>query len=357
MSYLKNTWYVAMWAQDLPADKLVGRTITEQPLVLFRDPHGDPVAMLDRCPHRFAPLQLGTLCDRGQKIKCGYHGLEFDTSGTCVHNPHSQTIPAAARVPVFKAVQRHSLIWVWMGDKQAQPDLIPDYSAFDESNNERVSRRETIELEVNYQLMTDNLLDLSHVSFLHDGVLGHSGMVQGQIKVDREGDTLYVKRATPEVAPPGMFDLLYKRDGQPVDVWADMRWNAPACMLNNAGVCPPGAARDTGVWILGAHILTPISQFRSQYHFAAVRYDDAVVRNAEQQSEVMEKLSALRRYAFEEQDEPMVLAQQTAQLAAGGLGTLKPVLLSIDVGPVQARRMMDEFRTTADSQPAAVRQS
>jgi phenylpropionate dioxygenase-like ring-hydroxylating dioxygenase large terminal subunit len=215
----------------------------------------------------------------------------------------------------------------------------------------RTSRRDTIELEVNYQLMTDNLLDLSHVSFLHDGVLGHAGMIRGGIQVEQEGDTLHVKRSTPNVAPPGMFDLMYRRDGQPVDVWADMRWNAPSCMLNYAGICPPGGKREDGVYILGAHILTPVSEFRTLYHFAAVRHDDNVTRTPEEQQEVIEKLSSLRRYAFEEQDEPMVLAQQQAQVNAGGLGSLQPILLNIDAGPVRARRLLDTMRQNADSSP------
>jgi vanillate O-demethylase monooxygenase subunit len=353
MDFIRNIWYAAMWAQDLPEVEMTRVTVIGEPLVLFRNGAGLPVALLNRCPHRFAPLHLGKLCANRERIQCGYHGLEFDTTGRCVHNPHSETIPAAARVPAFTAVERHSLIWVWMGEQPAREELIPDFSAFDETNNARVSRRESIELEVNYQLMTDNLLDLSHVSFLHDGVLGHSGMVRGQINVEQVGNTVYVKRSTPDVVPPGMFDLLYRRDGEAVDVWADMRWDAPSCMLNNAGVCPPGAPRSDGVHILGAHILTPISEFRTRYHFAAARFDDNVTRTADEEREVFEKLSSQRRYAFEEQDEPMVLAQQTAQLAAGGLGKLKPVLLNIDAGPVRARRLLDEIRSASDASVAA----
>lgn len=348
MEFIRNMWYAAMWAHNLPAERLVEVTVTEEPLVLFRSAEGKPAALLDRCPHRLVPLHLGKLCSNGQRIQCGYHGLEFDTSGRCVHNPHSDVIPSAAVVRSFPVVERHSLIWVWMGDKAADEDLIPDFSAFDESNNARVSRRDTIELEVNYQLMTDNLLDLSHVSFLHKGVLGHAGMIRGEIQVEQQDNTLYVKRSTLNVAPPGMFDLMYLRDGKPVDVWADMRWNAPSCMLNNAGVCPPGGKREDGVYILGAHILTPVSEFHTLYHFAAARYDDNVSRTPEQQQEVIEKLSTLRRYAFEEQDEPMVLAQQRAQLSAGGLGSLQPVLLNIDAGPVRARRLFDTLRQNAD---------
>ncbi|MFM0284495.1 aromatic ring-hydroxylating dioxygenase subunit alpha [Paraburkholderia sediminicola] len=349
MSFIKNTWYAAMWSQNLPEDGMVHTTVIGELLVLYRDMNGLPVVLQDRCPHRFAPLHLGKLCAQKSRIQCGYHGLEFDNSGLCVHNPHSETIPSMAKVRAFKAVERHSLIWVWMGDSEPLENAIPDFSLFSEVGTNRISRRESIELEVNYQLMTDNLLDLSHVSFLHDGVLGHAGMVRGEITVEQDGSTLHVKRSSPNVAPPGMFDLLYKRNGLPVDFWADMRWNAPACMLNNAGVCQPGSDRSAGISLLGAHILTPISEFRTMYHFAAARFDENVRRNADDERFIFEQVSNLRRYAFEEQDEPMVLAQQTAQIAAGGLGVLKPVLLNIDAGPMRARRLLEELRQIADS--------
>ncbi|SDV47345.1 aromatic ring-hydroxylating dioxygenase subunit alpha [Chitinasiproducens palmae] len=348
MNFMRNTWYAAVWAQDLPADRLVPVTIIGEAVVLFRDAAGKATALLDRCPHRLVPLHLGRLCDGGARLQCGYHGLEFDGAGRCVRNPHSDRVPTAAKVRAFPVVERHSLIWVWMGDAAPCEAQIPDYSAFDECNNARVGRRETIELDVNYQLMTDNLLDLSHVSFLHDGILGHADMVRGNIEVQQEDNTLYVRRATPNVAPPGMFDLMFRRDGQPVDVWADMRWNAPASMLNYAGVCPPGGERSAGVHILGAHILTPVSEFRTRYHVAAVRYDDTVTRSEEEASEVMQKLGDLRRHAFKDQDEPMVMAQQDAMIRAGGLDAVEPLLLNIDVGPARARRLLETLRQQAD---------
>jgi phenylpropionate dioxygenase-like ring-hydroxylating dioxygenase large terminal subunit len=351
MDFIRNIWYAAMWAQDLPEIEMTSVTVIGEPLVLFRNGAGSPVALLDRCPHRFAPLHLGTVCADRERIQCGYHGLQFDTSGRCVHSPHSDRIPAAAKVKAFPVIERHSLIWVWMGDGEPRPSLIPDYSAFDEGNDNQVSRRETIELSVNYQLMTDNLLDLSHVSFLHDGILGHSGMARGHIDVQQNDRTLHVRRSTLNVAPPGLFDLMFQRDGKPVDVWADMRWNAPACMLNDAGVCPPGESRENGVHMLGAHILTPISEFKTYYHFAAVRFDGAIKRTAADEREVMEKLASLRRHAFQDQDEPMVLAQQEVQRAAGGLDVLQPVLLNIDAGPVRARRMLSDFKTKWDAYP------
>jgi phenylpropionate dioxygenase-like ring-hydroxylating dioxygenase large terminal subunit len=343
MKYLKNTWYVALWSTDLVQGSLVARTVIETPLVLFRRADGSPAALLDRCPHRFAPLSQGKLCE-GDHVQCPYHGLRFNSQGTCIANPHSDRIPASARTASFPAVERHSLVWVWMGDLPADEGLIPDYSVLD--GPLEVTRRETIELKVNYRLMTDNLLDLSHVSFLHDGILGHDEMISGTTNVVEEAEGLFVKRSTPNVKPPGMFDLVYQRDGRPVDLWADMRWNAPSHLLNYTGVCPPGGKRDEGVALFGVHILTPVSELATSYHIAAAIVVPPRLRPpAEEWDDVMRKLADLRRHAFEQQDEPMVLAQQNAQLAAGGLDVLNPVLLNIDAGPVRARRFLDRLIT------------
>lgn len=86
MEFLRNTWYLVAWSGELTPDTMLSRTVLERPLLLTRDADGRPVALDDRCPHRFAPLSRGRF--DGRTITCGYHGLEFDTSGACVRNPH-----------------------------------------------------------------------------------------------------------------------------------------------------------------------------------------------------------------------------------------------------------------------------
>lgn len=338
MRHLKNAWYAASWAKDLPPDTLAVRTIAGTDLVVFRRPDGTPAALLDRCPHRFAPLSQGSLCEGGT-LQCPYHGLQFDATGACVANPHGR-VPPLASVRSFAAVEKHTMVWVWIGDRPADESLIPDYGVLDGAFE--VTRRDTIRLAVNYRLMTDNLLDLSHVSFLHPGILGHEGMVTGHIEVQQHGGTVIVNRSTPNVKPPGMFDMMYRRDGQPVDLWANMRWDAPASLLNYTGVCPPGGPHEDGVAMYGAHILTPVSELETSYHVAAAIVVPSHLRPGRHAwNELMVKLADMRRFAFEHQDEPMVLAQQEALLKAGGLDALQPVLLSVDAGPVRARRILD----------------
>ena len=111
-------------------------------------------------------------------------------------------------------------------------------------------------MDANYQLITDNLLDFSHTAFLHDGILGSAETIKADLAVEQTGDPLFVARAVPNVPIPGFFDLMFKRDGCHVDLWADMRWDLPACLMNDTGVTLPGAPRREGTGIYGMHFLS-----------------------------------------------------------------------------------------------------
>jgi vanillate O-demethylase monooxygenase subunit len=288
------------------------------------------------------------LCgDDGNHLECPYHGLQFASDGTCVVNPHGTgRIPSSLHIRAYPVVERHTLLWVWMGDQPANADLIPDFSHLDEDAPGIVSKRDWMVIDVDYRLMADNLLDLSHVNFLHEGLLGHAGLVDAEVvlrdEVESSGlDTVYVTRTCKNVAPSFLFDLMYRNDGQPVDTWGEMRWNAPGCLRNHAGVTQPGAPRDEGMTVIGSHLLTPINERQMAYHIAAVQIGGPPP--GETDAEVAETLSRLRRFAFEEQDRPMVEAQQRAYDRAGGPDAIKPVMLSIDAGPLRARRVLSRL--------------
>ena len=126
MTYLRNTWYVAAWASELGANQLLARTVLDEPLVFFRDVDGKPVALIDRCPHRFAPLSQGKIL--GNSVQCPYHGLQFGVDGRCTHNPHGP-IPAAAKLKTYPLLERFGAIWIWMGDAtKADESALADLS-------------------------------------------------------------------------------------------------------------------------------------------------------------------------------------------------------------------------------------
>ena len=354
MTFLRNTWYVAMWGPDLGPDDLASRTICGQPIVLFRRSDGTAAALVDQCAHRFAPLSKGKMC--GDHIECPYHGLQYDDTGTCVVNPHGTgRITPALHIASFPIVERHTILWVWLGDRPADETLIPDYAHLDEGAPGVLSKRDWMILEVDYRLMVDNLLDLSHVNYLHDGLLGSAEIAKVPVEIDirEDGDTLYVTRTTKDCEPPPMFDLMYRNDGANVDKWAEMRWNAPGVLVNNAGVCPPGGRRQDGMTVLGNHLLTPIDERHCYYHIAAVRIGDETPADSDE--EVADRLTRMRKFAFDEQDRPMVEAQQRAYDRAGGPDHLKPVMLNIDAGPLRARRIMDRLIDAEGAEPVSIR--
>lgn len=340
MQYLRNTWYVAMWSEQLVPGKLERREILGEPLVIHRAPDGGVVALQDRCPHRFAPLHLGKLQDNGA-IECGYHGLHFDRHGSCIYNPHGKgLVPEAAKVRAYPAHEAHSLVWVWMGDKTPDASRIPDLSMIGQAPARYITQRDHLEMDANYQLVVDNLLDLSHTVILHRGVLGNADTASAQIRVDQRGDVVTVSRWMPSVRPPGLFDMLFRRDGEPADHWTDIRWMAPCYLVNDAGVTAPGADRAEGSGIYGLHLLTPVNERRTAYHFAAVRqnpmpFDDDI------EADVMTKLTALRRQAFVTEDLPMIEAQQRNM--DGMREPAPPVLLDVDSGTVRYRRILERL--------------
>ena len=83
--FIRNTWYVAAWSHEVESEALFARVITGIPVLLYRESGGGVVALEDRCCHRGAPLSVGRR--EGDCVRCMYHGLKFDSTGTCVEAP------------------------------------------------------------------------------------------------------------------------------------------------------------------------------------------------------------------------------------------------------------------------------
>ena len=195
--FLRNCWYVAAWDHELE-DGFLARTILDEPVVLFRGADGAPRALEDRCCHRSMPLSRGRLLE--DSVQCGYHGLEFAFDGRCVKVPGQSTIPPGARVRAWPVVERWRWVWIWMGDPDAaDPGLIPDYHWNDDP--EWTSYGDVYHVAGDYRLMNDNLLDLSHIQFLHVNTLGAPGDQEAEIEVRRRPDVVHVSRWTFDTPP------------------------------------------------------------------------------------------------------------------------------------------------------------
>jgi vanillate O-demethylase monooxygenase subunit len=335
--FLRNIWYPIMWSSDLAADALVERVALDEPIVFFRRDDGTPAAVADICPHRFAPLHLGKRCP-GDRIRCGYHGLEFDATGACVRNPHGDgRIPAAASIRAYTLVERHKIVWLWMGTRTPNPATIPNFDIFDDPAPGTLTKFDAITMAANYELIVDNLMDLSHTAFLHDGLLGNDAQARGSIEVRQDGNTVYVSRYNRNVPAVEVYDLLFRQDGKPFDFWDTMRWDAPGCFLLDTGVHAPGATRAEGTGIFAVHLLTPQTATSTNYLFSAVRQN---VQNGQPPTpQIAAKIGELRRHIFQSQDTVMIEKQQ-GMLDRFPSRTAHAALFSIDAGPARYKRVL-----------------
>ena len=329
MSFIKNAWYVAGWT---PTDgvRLFSRTILGKSIVFFRKSDNEWAAIDNKCPHRFAPLDKGKIV--GDTLQCGYHGLRFDGQGICVHNPVGNgRVPKTARVGSYAVVEKYRLIWVWAGDaEQADLAKLPDYSIIDDDNWVHATGG-YLHCNANYQLLIDNLLDLSHVAFLHP-LLGNEGMSQGKLDVKLTGSIIQSNFYMEDIASPAFYAPRFKA-GSKVDHWLDMRWHAPSNLLLDFGVTDVGAPRAGGLQGWATHLLTPETDGTVHYFYSiGWPKGEDVAAHVEQHHEMQGKI-------FATEDKPM-LEECQKNMGTSDLWELKPVLLTADASAVRARRLI-----------------
>ena len=238
--YLKNCWYVAAWDSEIAATPL-SRTICGEPVMLFRTAAGAVAALEDRCCHRNLPLSMGTV--EGDSIRCGYHGLRYDASGACIEIPGQKLIPPGARVRAYPLVPRWGMLWIWMGDAaRADEALLPQWQVLDDPGFVRANGNgeKPLPMRCNWQLNNDNLLDLSHVFYVHKGTLGGAGS-EIPIKTARTQRGVRMSRWIANTAPIPLFAEYLDLKGATVDRWQGAHIETATHCLVDAGFAPAGA--------------------------------------------------------------------------------------------------------------------
>ena len=332
MPYLRNTWYMAAWADEIPYDRGLARTILDEPIFFYRDAADEVRALFDRCPHRFAPLSVGRI--EGDEVVCGYHGLGFGPDGHCVRNPHGPVTRALA-VKAYPVAERHRAIWIWMGEpERADSAAIRDLSFLADAPPTAFNSG-YINGTGNYQLFVDNILDLSHTDFLHPTTLGGGSITRTKAEIEERGDGIIAIAWRPMNETPSPLHAARLPAGvERVDSWTEVEWSAPGVMKLVSGAVPAGNPREQGGNNLNVHILTPEAESSAHYFFASTR-DFAV-----DDGELNEAIRRTRAQIFATEDEPMIAAQQS-RIGTADFWSLKPALLKIDKGAVLVRRRMD----------------
>jgi phenylpropionate dioxygenase-like ring-hydroxylating dioxygenase large terminal subunit len=231
------------------------------------------------------------------------------------------------------AVERHGLLWWWGGDAtRADPDLIPDYSLFQRAHPHG-SFQGYLPTRCHYELLVDNILDLTHADYLHAGSLGNGSLTRSKAQVtDLSERSLNVAWLSSGEPAPAAFDAHLRLHGEPTDQWTEVTWTAPGNMLLRVGATLQGESRSQGVDAWTLHLATPETESTTHYWFWSMR-EFAVSAEANAQ------IRAFVTYAFAQQDKPMLEAQYR-NMNGGEFWSMKPLLLASDAAAVRARRKL-----------------
>lgn len=348
-TFPSNAWYAAAWGHEIVRG-LAPRTVCDRDLVLYRKGDGAVAALEDACWHRLLPLSLGHL--DGDQVVCGYHGLVFDAAGRCTHMPAQKTINPSACVRSFPVVERHRLVWVWPGDPAlADPATIPDFHWND--GTEWVGEGGTYYgLKCDYRLVVDNLMDLTHETYVHAGSIGDDAITGAPFDVVHTGRTATIVRWMKGIEPPPFWAANLGKPGL-VDRWQIIRFEAPSIVVGDVGVAPVGTGAPEGDRSQGVNgcflaAITPATETTCHYFWNFVRTfrtdDDAFTRKI-QRAHVNEEGTGLY-----DQDAFVLQAQQ---VAIDRNPRMPFYNLNIDAGALWARRLIDRM-IDAEAGPTAV---
>lgn len=342
-AFLRNCWYVAAQADEITRTPL-GRILLNEPVVMFRTEDGTAVALEDRCCHRRAPLHKGKLV--GDTLECGYHGFTFDRTGACVRIPGQDRVPPRIGVRAYPMVEKHAYLWIWMGErKKADAALIPDFSRSADPGWTTVRSR--LPIEANYLLMVENLIDLSHVGFVHAKTIGTDDS-RAELKFERDENAVRVVRVPTEVvtAPHNLKQGMAERS-----VLAKTITFLPPCQvvidIRTTEIAPQKSAPlSLGITVLNA--CTPETDHSTHYFWASAR---DYQRDDRQADAFLMKITV---DAFNE-DKDMLEAQQRCIELDPAAATVN---IQADWGSVQMRRLMDQLieRETAATLAVAAAQ-
>jgi phenylpropionate dioxygenase-like ring-hydroxylating dioxygenase large terminal subunit len=321
--FLRNSWYVAAWDREVTRT-LLARTFLGEPVVLYRKEDGTPVALEDRCCHRQLPLSMGRL--EGDALRCGYHGLLFNSQGNCIQIPGQDSVPPQARVRSFPLLERFNWVWIWMGDPaKADPALIPNWWWADHPDW-AFTRPDMIHLRCNYQLISDNVLDVTHLAYVHASSIGSSSITEFPATVERDERLVRLTRWIKDRPPPPLYQ---KAGGFPgnVDRWQIVEHVPPCFSINFAGC--KDSERKIDLMALSAP--TPETESGTHYFFG-------FVRNFGLRDAAMEDVFAVDMVKVFNEDFPVLEAQQRMLELKPGAPRID---IKVDAAPLAARRMLE----------------
>lgn len=332
--FLRNAWYVAAISgeinQSLKPIKILGER-----LVFYRTKAGAAVALEDACPHRKLPLSMG--CLKGDTVECGYHGLTFDSTGTCVDAATQKRIPPSAKVRSYPTVDKLGLLWVWMGNSEkADSSKIIDIDNYQEPAW-GITSGDAMTCYCNYLYLTDNLLDPSHVAWVHRTSFAAQGTENTPLETTVLDDGLVVSRWVYDSPVPPFYESLVQFSGR-TDRLQHYEVRYPSIAINKSIFAPVGKggssvdlSDDTYVMI-SYNFMTPVDEDTTRYHWLQQRNTEP--NNAD----VTKHIAEGARMAFNEDKEILEAVHSGMKNK-----TSKNLDLALDAGSLRFRRGLEKL--------------
>lgn len=336
-SWPENCWYAVCTSTDLDQEPL-GRTICKHAIVLYRNAQGDAVALEDFCPHRGLPLSMGSLSEG--KLTCGYHGMVMNDDGSC-HSMVGQDVSRFSGIRHYPLIERYGFIWLWPGDpRQASRQLMPQ---LDWAESEQWAYGGGYyHLHCDYRLLIDNLMDLTHETYVHASSIGQPEIEEAAPVVSRHANEIRVSRLMEGIkAPPFWADALIA-NGLPADElcdrWQICRFSPPGQVMIDVGVAlsghgGPEAPSDKGVNGIVVDLITPETETSCHYFWGMAR--NFRVKD----SELTDTMRQAQGKIFAE-DKDVLESQQLSLLRNPDRRLMS---LDIDAGGLHARRLLDKM--------------
>jgi vanillate O-demethylase monooxygenase subunit len=332
----RNQWYVAAYGREI-GQELFSRTVCGEPILFWRTENGRVTAMADRCVHRRFPLSQAPTRLVDDKVICGYHGFTYGADGGCVAVPGQARIPRTARLKTYPVVEQDSFVWIWIGDAEpTDATRIPRAPYLDSADYTTVSGMEP--LAARFGLLVDNLLDLSHETYLHGGYIGTPEVAETPIttEVDDEAGIVYVSRHMDDAECPPFYAKSTGLSGR-ITRWQDIEYTPPCLYKLHSRIAPVGSTPNPdgtdpdAFHVEVVYAITPETE-HSTHDFWAVARDFAL-----DDQEVSDFLAANNRTVVLQDVTALDVLEKVIATEPEGYQELS---INIDTGGLAARRML-----------------
>jgi vanillate monooxygenase len=346
-----NAWYVAALPNELD-EKPLGRMVCGVSMVFYRTADGSVAALEDWCPHRGAPLSLGRVVEG--KLICGYHGLEMGCDGKTVSMP-GQRVRAFPPIASYPVKEHQGFVWVWPGDpQQADAAKIP-HLAWAEDPGWAYGGG-MYHIQCGYQLMVDNLMDLTHETYVHADSIGQPEIDESTPTTSVDGEHVITRRHMNGIQAPPFWRMALRNNGLaddvPVDRWQVCHFTPPSQVMIEVGVAHAGhggydAPAQHKASSIVVDFITPNTE-------TSIWYFWGMARNFRPEDKALTaKIREGQGKIFAEDREMLELQQRNHSAQPGR----KLLSLNTDSGGMQARRIIERLvaaeRPAAEAAPAA----